>query len=105
VGLSASALGPTTVQLTWTPLDGASGYHVWRARSPTEGWTLVTPVPLATTTCTDATLAPNVEVYYRVTAHHPAFHFPGTSRIVTLRTPDVHPRVLPPARSFRAPWN
>lgn len=70
--VGAVGLGPDSVQVSWDPVAGASGYNVYRTLSPrSDGLpigALANGAPLAGTSFTDIQLTPSTTYYYVVTA-------------------------------------
>jgi parallel beta-helix repeat protein len=101
-GLSASAPGPTQVNLAWnasTDNVGVSGYTLYR-----DGSTLAT-VSAATLTYSDNTVAPGTSYTYSVDAFDAAGNHsaPSASAAVTTATVDSTPPSIPAGVSAAAP--
>ncbi len=65
--LSAASAGYTSVQLSWTAVDGAAGYQVWR--STAAGGTYTNLRTVSGTSYGDGGLTPNTTYYYKVNAY------------------------------------
>ena len=65
-GLTAQAVGADSVELSWTAVEGASGYELWRWHAGDE-WTQVGDAP-AGTSYTDTGLAAGQTYHYAVAA-------------------------------------
>ena len=65
--LSATGSG-TTVDLTWSDVDGESGYQIERSPDGTNGWSTIGTQGIGVTSYTDTGLAAATTYYYRVVA-------------------------------------
>lgn len=66
-GLTA-APGDGAVQLAWTPVDGAKGYHIYRSTTPGTGFVKVNTTVVTAASYRDSGLTNGKAYYYRVTA-------------------------------------
>jgi titin len=66
-GLSATAVSPAEVDLSWNPVGGATGYLVRRAPAGTGNWTTIAP-NVSVTSFADQTVAPTTGYDYQVAA-------------------------------------
>ena len=69
-GLTASAVSPSQVSLSWTASSGASSYKIQQSPDGSTGWTQVGTS--TTTAFTDTGLSPSTTYYYRVLASNTA---------------------------------
>ncbi|MCD8357203.1 MAG: fibronectin type III domain-containing protein [Clostridia bacterium] len=67
--VSASASGSGSIKLSWSAVDGASGYHIYRKTSSSDAWTYVNSVPAGNTGYTDSGLTTGKTYYYTVAAY------------------------------------
>jgi neutral ceramidase len=86
--VTATAVSPTSVRVTWAPLAGASDYTVWRGPSPTGVFQTIGTVAAAGPWQMDAGQLSNSTMYYKVVANYPAMN-PGASAVVGATTPPV----------------
>lgn len=94
VGLTATATGPTSVQLTWLPNgeQDLSGYKVYRDGIE------VADVPPTATTWTDTNVQPGTQYTYTLKAYDTAGNFSDPSAPATVTTPapaDTTPPAAP----------
>ena len=89
--LSAQAAGATSVTLTWSAVDGASGYELWRYDS---SWSQVGGA-LTTTTYSDGGLTSGRTYYYVVRATNAAGAGPWSN--YAQATPSASPGTQPPS--------
>ena len=82
--LKAEIKGPTEVALTWGPVTGTAGYHVWRAPGPA-AYVRLTTYKIMATSYTDATASPSTTYRYRVVAV--ASNGQTYGSVVTVTTP------------------
>ena len=60
---------PTTLQLSWTAVSGASGYRIWQsATSATEGFAALPDITSGTTKETEISVTPNITYYFKIAA-------------------------------------
>jgi len=67
VGLTAKVIAPTSTQLTWDAVDGATGYNVYRGLKADTVTELVAK-DLTDTSYLDTNLSTNTQYYYQVVA-------------------------------------
>ena len=68
--LSATVTTPTTVELTWTESQGATGYYIYRAETTTGSYSLLAAINnAATTSYTDTTVTTGVTYSYRMQSY------------------------------------
>ncbi|MFK7693620.1 fibronectin type III domain-containing protein [Paenibacillus sp. HJGM_3] len=67
-GLRAQALDRDSIRLDWTPVAGATGYHVYRAASSNGAYTKLTTTALTASAFTNNGLIAATEYAYKVTA-------------------------------------
>jgi fibronectin type 3 domain-containing protein len=65
--ISATGSG-TSVDLTWSDVDGESGYQIQLSPDGTNGWSTIGTQGIGVTSYTDTGLAPATTYYYRVVA-------------------------------------
>jgi hypothetical protein len=117
--VSAAALDPSEIRVTWNQVPDAVGYLV--RRNPATAPQLLTPAPITATELIDKELLPGSSVSYEVSADFGAQSqiAPGRSSIVTATTPPpenptgftaqtssfVNPRISPePSYSVSLGW-
>jgi hypothetical protein len=83
--LAATALTPTSIKLTWSPVTGTASYLVQRSLNG-KTWTNLTRVSRATTTFTDQGVSPNTSYSYRIYAVALDGTLSEVSNPVTVRT-------------------
>jgi fibronectin type 3 domain-containing protein len=66
--VQAQTLDRDSIRLKWTPLAGASGYHVYRAASPYGSYTKLTTTALTASTFINNGLTSGTHYAYKVTA-------------------------------------
>ncbi|GBG07661.1 hypothetical protein PAT3040_02217 [Paenibacillus agaridevorans] len=66
--VQAQTLDRDSIRLKWTPLAGASGYHVYRAASPYGSYTKLTTTALTASTFINNGLTSGAHYAYKVTA-------------------------------------
>jgi fibronectin type 3 domain-containing protein len=66
-GLSASALSPSSIRISWNAVAGASSYKVYRSTSSGGSYTYIDDS--STLSYTDTGLSPGTEYYYKVSAN------------------------------------
>src|SRR5262249_11142833 len=67
-GLTAVPTSMTAIRLSWTDVNGESGFKVERSSNGTTGWTQIGTTPMSGTSYLDSGLAVNATYYYRVRA-------------------------------------
>jgi poly(3-hydroxybutyrate) depolymerase len=67
-GLTAQDSTAARVNLVWTPVNGATGYHVYRATCSTCTFSRVTTSPVAGAGYSNSGLSPATTYYYKVSA-------------------------------------
>ncbi len=96
-GVTGTAPGPTTIQLTWNGVQGPTGYLVMRGND------IVTTTPITETRYSDGGREPKKTYTYKVAAVYPpppqGQYSPGWSGPVNVTTPPA----LPPA-DLKAMW-
>ena len=96
--LTASAAGPSTIDLAWTGVSGAAGYLVQRSSNGMSNWGTVDVTSSGQTTYDDTGLSASTTYFYRIEATNSA----GTSTpsniasATTLAAPVVPPAPVPP---------
>jgi hypothetical protein len=105
----ATANSPTSVQITWeAPTEPPSGYRVYRSPGGTGPWTLLNSTLVSARTYSDASLAPNLEVFYMV---RPVYsdNSEWNSPTAAARTPDARPTGFKATRDgpgiYRLEWD
>lgn len=67
-GLSAIAMNPTQVDLSWNDTVGETGFQVKRSSNGLTGWTVISTTAAHATTFSDTTAVPGTTYFYRVRA-------------------------------------
>jgi beta-glucanase (GH16 family) len=67
-GLTAASVRNYSVTLSWTAVESAAGYNIYRSAKSGGPYSKVNTVAVTSTTYTDATLSPGNTYYYRITA-------------------------------------
>ncbi|QYR22777.1 fibronectin type III domain-containing protein [Paenibacillus sp. sptzw28] len=65
-GLTATASGSTTIDLSWTAVSGALGYNIYRSTAADGTFTKINSEPLTSVSYSDTGLTPNTIYYYQV---------------------------------------
>ncbi|MDR0657268.1 MAG: fibronectin type III domain-containing protein [Treponema sp.] len=68
-GLTAQAVSQTSIRLTWTPVDGASYYKLYRTKDSSWGEYALIDSSVSNSTYLDTGLSANTTYYYKVSAH------------------------------------
>jgi poly(3-hydroxybutyrate) depolymerase len=83
------------VDLVWTPVSGASGYHVYRASCPSCTPTRITTTPVAGASYSSAGLSASTTYYYKVSAVNAAGTEGAASALVGKATAAAPPSCDP----------
>ena len=67
--VKASSSGPSSIQVSWNAVDGASGYHIYRRTSTGDSWSYLNSVSASNTGYTDSGLTTGKTYYYTVAAY------------------------------------
>ncbi|GAB4300355.1 MAG: hypothetical protein Fur0034_12980 [Desulfuromonadia bacterium] len=90
---SVTGITASTLTLSWSAVEGNSGYRI--ERSPNNSsWAEVGTVDQATTTFTDTTVLPDTLYYYRVSAKNVGGVWSAPSNVTSARTLSVIPPVF-----------
>lgn len=103
VGVAASAVSASQINLSWTAVTGATGYNVYR--SATAGVTIaaankITATPVATTSFNNTGLTAATPYFYKVTAVNGAGETVGSAEVTATTQAAA---VTPPAGGTPAP--
>jgi len=86
----------TSIDLTWSRVDGARGYHIERSPDGISGWVAIGTTGQDVSSFTDADLAPATVYYYRVIAERAHRESPPSAAI-SATTPADKPTPSPAA--------
>jgi hypothetical protein len=91
--LSAVVVSSTSIRLSWSPLDGATSYNVYRTTDSEWKSSILIESSVLTTTCTDKELEPATTYYYKVAAKkgYPDYTQGDLSEAATATTPSDTP--------------
>jgi Fibronectin type III domain len=70
-GVTAVSGSPTQIDLSWTDVDGESGYRIERSSDGVSGWSPIATTGQDVTTYSDTGLAPETTYWYRIVATSP----------------------------------
>lgn len=65
-GLSATKAGSSTINLSWTTVQGALGYNLYRSTEPEGGFVKLNSEPITGTAYSNTGLIPNTIYYYKI---------------------------------------
>jgi len=82
-GLTVSSAGYTSDKITWTAVTGATGYTIYRSKSPTSGFTGIATATSASYTNTGLTTG--TKYYYQIKAYTTV----GTTKVYSVITAAV----------------
>ncbi|WP_426452546.1 glycosyl hydrolase 53 family protein [Paenibacillus sp. S-38] len=101
--LSASAKSANAIELTWSAVNGAVGYHVYRSAAADGSYDKRNEVILPGTAFTDTGLAASTTYFYKVTAVNPAGES-TLSAAASAKTDEAPPLdTTPPVTTDNAP--
>jgi hypothetical protein len=105
-GLTASAISPTQINLSWADVATETGYRVERSPNGSTGWTEIAQLSTNQNTHSDLTVSAQTTYFYRVRALNSG-GFSGYSNTASATTPAPRApsvsRILTPAQPRRLP--
>jgi phosphatidylinositol-3-phosphatase len=89
-GLTASAISPTRIDLSWTDTSSETGYRVERSSNGSTGWTEISAPGANQTSFSDFTVSAQQTCFYRVRAANSS-GFSPYSNLASATTPSAPP--------------
>jgi titin len=89
--LACSSTTPDSIDLTWTDVDGETGYRIERSPDGVSDWTTIATTGQDVTAYTDAGLSPGTTYSFRVFAENEAGESPASNVAAATTAPEAPP--------------